>query len=461
LARFRYGLQALHRVSRHLAMVVLALASISVVGAAEPGSTGVDQTLYAFQGRVDGAFPFSNLIGDASGAIFGTVSVGGGRGEWQDCSGQGCGAVFKLTPGPSGYTETIVYGFAGPLNHDGTTPHDGVIEDANGSLYGTAADGGSKKPSGSGCGIVFKLTPAGSRYTERILYRFKGGNDGCEPYAGLVADSQGNLFGTTIAGGGSPNCTSGCGTVFELRPAGERYRERVLLAFDLTNGAVPYAGLIIDSKGVLYGTTSGGGDGCQQSNCGVVFSLSPRRAGGHASYAERVLYAFRGGSDGSGPLAAPMEDAGGALYGTTTAGGGTACNSNRGCGTAYRLTPVGSGYAETVIYSFSPPGKPEDGFFPESTLVVGKNGALYGTTLGGGSGPLCHCGTVFKLVSTPHGYVERIVHSFHGKRDGAFPFSGLLVKADGSLLGTTEHGGNGANKTCGFYGCGVVFDVTP
>jgi uncharacterized repeat protein (TIGR03803 family) len=188
-------------------------------------------------------------------------------------------------------------------------------------MYGTAT-----------CGVVFKLSPAG---TETVLYSFTGQPDGGNPEAGLVRDAAGNLYGTTAFGGSSTTCPAGCGTVFKLSPTGT---ETVLHSFTGPDGANPYAGLVRDAAGSLYGTTSSGGvksSACQggSETCGVAFKLSPTGT-------ETVLYSFTGGADGDVPYAGLIQDAAGNLYGTTAYGGANStCDPPYGCGVVFRLAP--------------------------------------------------------------------------------------------------------------------------
>lgn len=147
-----------------------------------------------------------------------------------------------------------------------------------------------------------------SQPTEQVLYNFKGGSDGAEPDASLVFDGAGNLYGTTYYGG-----ANGSGTVFELTPSKAGWTETVLHSFTGSDGALPSAGLILDGGGNLYGTTQAGG----AAGFGVVFELSPSRAG----WTETVLYSFTGGNDGRGPVGGVVFDSGGNLYGTTSGGG--------------------------------------------------------------------------------------------------------------------------------------------
>jgi uncharacterized repeat protein (TIGR03803 family) len=228
-----------------------------------------EQVLYRFAGPPnDGAMPVSGLLIDG-GELFGTTSVGGASSN---------GTVFRLRPatGGTGWTEEVLYAFKG--GSDGAFPTAGLIIDAAGALYGTTSQGGSNACQGAGCGTVFKLSPGASGYTETVLHRFTGGSDGIGPAAGLFADAKGNLFGTTIAGG--TGCfAAGCGTVFKLSPpaaGGNLWTENVVYRFrGGRDGERPAAGLVADKNGVLYGTTERGGTGCDDAGCGIVFKFVP------------------------------------------------------------------------------------------------------------------------------------------------------------------------------------------
>jgi uncharacterized repeat protein (TIGR03803 family) len=293
----------------------------------------------------------AGLIMDGSGNLYGTTEAGGA---------DNYGTVFKLTPGSGGsYTESVLYSFQGGTA-DGAYPQAGLIMDNSGNLYGTTEEGGTGSCSANGstigCGTVFKLTPgSGGCYTESVLHNFQGGtSDGADPWAGLIMDSNGDLYGTTTLGGasGGPGSCSGngsatgCGTVFKLTLGnGGSYTESVLHYFQggTSDGANPYAGLIIDSNGNLYGTSSGGGNAagttrsgtaCSGDSCGTVFRLAPGSGG---DYIESLVYSFKAGfSDGSYPDAGLIMDGSGNLYGTTTEGGTGVCTPF-GCGTVFEI----------------------------------------------------------------------------------------------------------------------------
>jgi uncharacterized repeat protein (TIGR03803 family) len=302
------------------------------------GSGGWTETvLYSFCSQAnctDGYGPLAGLIFDASGNLYGTTRDGGAYGY---------GTVFELTPtGGGGWTETVLHSF-NQNGTDGAYPYAGLTFDTAGNLYGTTAYGGPYDYFGGHPGTVFELTPtAGGGWTETVLYSFcsqANCADGLNPYAGLIFDSAGNLYGTTPVGG------QGHGTVFELTPtAGGGWTEQVLLNFNGTDGNYPTAGLIFDAAGNLYGTTYEGGSwtGCSDgpNGCGTVFELTPAAGG----WTQTVLHSFNNtGTDAHGylPYAGLIFDAAGNLYGTTTGGGsGSNCDPYFGCGTVFELTPV-------------------------------------------------------------------------------------------------------------------------
>jgi hypothetical protein len=291
---------------------------------------------------------------------------------------------------------------------DGMEPAAGLIFDASGNLYGTTLWGGVSHCLGGGCGTVFELSPAkNGNWALTVLHTFTSGVDGAYPYAELIFHG-GNLYGTTIEGGNSTcvdrnNEYIGCGTVFELRPhASGKWTERILHSFEDSDGAYPYAGLIFDASGNLYGTAFGGGihsAGCGGSGrgnpgCGNVFELT---RGTNGKWTEKVLHSFNF-KDGYNPFAGLIFDATGNLYGTAGAGGvGDGCNPY-GCGNVFELTPGANGkWTKKVLHSFADNGK--DGYYPGGIISDG-GGNLYGTTEAGGIYSDCNggCGTVFQVT---------------------------------------------------------------
>ena len=228
-----------------------------------------EKDLYAFTGGSDGSSSQANLIFDAAGNLYGTTGYGGTTG----CtSGYGCGVVFELAHGTKGWKESTLHRFSGDA--DGAYPFGSLLLDAAGNLYSTASAGGNNNdcalPLSSGCGVVFELVPSNGKWTENVLYTFKGQADGAGPYAGVISDSQGNLYGTTQAAG---NPTTPSGVVFELTHSGNKWTEKVLHSFSYGHGdgQSSIAPLMLGPGGYLYGATQGGG----ASNFGAVFTVTP------------------------------------------------------------------------------------------------------------------------------------------------------------------------------------------
>lgn len=333
-------------------------------------ATGHFSVFYAFTSILDGAQPYGSLIEDAAGNLYGTTKEGGDSLNY--------GAVFEVDS--TGH-ETVLHSFR--YTPDGGYPVAGLVMDTLGNLYGTTQSGGTY-----GNGTVYELTPqSGGGYSESILYSFGASPDGLYPDGTLLLDSAGNLYGTT-AGGGANCGLGGCGTVFELSPnGGGGWNEMILHSFTNSDGAMPYAGLIADSDGNLYGTTfAGGHDNCKTlgfDGCGVVFKLD-------ASGNETVLYAFTGLTDGAAPAGSLIRDAAGNLYGTTQYGGLAKCGPiSQGCGVIFKLGPRGH---ETILFTSN--GGP-GGALPVAGLITDGAGHAYGTASAGGD---AGDGTVFRIT---------------------------------------------------------------
>jgi uncharacterized repeat protein (TIGR03803 family) len=407
-----------------LLAIVLLLLSFAI----QPVQAQTFTVLYDFTNGTDGGIPAPTLIRDQAGNLYGTTSQGGGINYFNCNPPQGCGNVFKIDPRGQ---ETVLYDFKD--SPDGASPMAGLIRDAAGNLYGTTLLGGT-----SNSGAIFKVDKSGK---ETVLYSFTGGRDGGFPLAAVILDAAGNLFGTTSIGG-DLSCQvgqrTGCGVVFKLARTGKL---TVLHRFHGSDGADPFAGLVRDKSGNLYGTTSAGGTGCYDG-CGTVFKLDKT---GKLT----VLHVFTDGTDGAVPgWGALIQDAAGNLYGTTQWGGDLSCNNNgAGCGTVFKLDKAGK---ETVLYNFT---SGTDGGLPAGALVRDAAGNLYGTTSAGGD-LRCNggggCGTVFKLDKTGK---ETVLHSFEDNSDGTFPEAGLVRDASGNLYGTTSWDGH--------VNFGVVFKLTP
>ena len=308
-----------------------------------------------------------------------------------------------------------IYKFQG--RSDGAYPNS-VVADAQGNLYGTADQGGDKTCQ---CGIFYRLSPTGE---ETVLYRFTGGSDGAFPDSNLVWGADGNLYGATSEGGnGGCIADLGCGTVFRVTPDGI---ETTLYRFTGGHDGAEPSSLYIDTLGDLFGTATAAGAG--SCLCGTLFKLAPDGT-------FTILHEFKGGDDGSGPLGPLVPDANGDLFGTTSLGGGLC--TNFGCGTVFELTTDG---ALHILHAF---GK-FDGSRPAGSIVRDAAGNIYGSAAQDGpSGE----GLVFKL--TPDGS-ESSLHVFEGGTDGGFP-GGLSADAQGNLYGAALGG-----PTCD---CGTVFTI--
>jgi uncharacterized repeat protein (TIGR03803 family) len=322
------------------------------------------------------------------------------------------------------------YVFAG--GNDGSLPDTGLTADSGGNYYGATYAGGGTNCA-SGCGTVFEYSAAG---VETVLYAFQGGSDGWTLEGTLIEDRSGNFYGETLSGGNynGSNCdVYGCGTVFELKPGGNK-----ITLYDFQAGGDGYApdgGLIFDSAGNLDGTTDGGGGaGCGGYGCGTVFQIAPDGT-------DKVLYAFQGGSDGSGPVGLITDHAGN-LYGATVEG--RKCPPDNDCGTIFKLASDGT---KSLVYDFQ--GGPHDGRTPTAALIMDKAGKMYGTTFFGGTGckSVDGCGTVFEL--TPSGK-ETVLYEFVHSH-GSNPEGPLLLGKQGELYGTAGRGGK--------HNYGAVFEV--
>jgi uncharacterized repeat protein (TIGR03803 family) len=308
--------------------------------------------LHNFTGGTDGAFPDGSLVMDAAGNLYGTTTAGGPS---------NVGTVFEISA--KGH-EVVLHSFTG--KSDGATPQAALVRDAAGNLYGTTTAGGS-----NGNGTVFELaapTNGSGHWTESVLYSFGKGTDGAIPVAGVTFDTAGNLYGTTSAGG-----LYGFGTVFELRPLVSGWKEYILHNFqEGSDGGVPYAGVIFDAKGNLYGAATDGGLFGGEDGGGTVFKMTPSRSGWQFT----VLYQLAGWGI-SGSFRNLLLDASGNIYATTH------CDGLASAGTVYRLSPSAGGiWTYKSLYVFT---GGTDGLFSFSNLVFDLQGNLYGTVFAGGA----------------------------------------------------------------------------
>jgi uncharacterized repeat protein (TIGR03803 family) len=387
---------------------ILVVSSCGGGGASPPSPTVTAETLYSFGGTsTDAMGPSGVLFQGSDGNFYGTSDRGGlaecADGASSDPYYTGCGTVFKITPAGK---ETVLHSFAAAPG-DGTAPAV-LIQGSDGNFYGATAGGGANN-----AGTVFKLTPEG---VETILYSFKGGTDGAAAQ-GLIQANDGNFYGTT-AGGGANNA----GTVFRLTSEGV---ETILYSFSgrqdappegANDGANPIGQLLQGTDGNFYGVTALGGlqaPDVMDGTCGTVFEVTPEGV-------ETILHRFSG-PDGQSPAAGLIQGNDGNFYGTTTGG-------NTTFGTVFKVTPQG---VETTLYIFSP-SSPSTPFDPTNALTQGTDGNLYGTTSGGG---MNQGGTMFQL--TPEGAVA-VLYSFP-KTSG--PNTNLVQGSDGNFYGGTALNG--------------------
>ena len=346
-----------------------------------PQSSGwVLTPLYQFSGGSDGAAPYAAVVFGPDGSLYGTTGFGGVPNPACVTGGgfTGCGVVFNLKNTSGSWTESPIYDFCPsgqPPCSDGADPYGArLVFDQAGNLYGTTFNGGGGSCTGGvgGCGVVYQLTPSGGGWTESVLYAFNGGSDGAHPWAGVIFDQSGNLYGTTEFGGGSSNCPGGCGVVYELVPSQGSWTEKVLYTFqNQQDGAAPYAGLIFDQSGNLYGATTQGG----QHGGGTAFELTPSGEG----WSFQTLYAFTAYGSGiaGGPTASLVMDNAGNLYGAT-AGDGVYSD-----GAVFKLISAGGGWTYSSLHDLT---SNDDGRLPRSNLVFDQYGNVYGTAGGGADG---------------------------------------------------------------------------
>jgi uncharacterized repeat protein (TIGR03803 family) len=348
----------------------------------------------------------------------------------------GCGAVFELARNRNDWGFTVLYSFA--CRADGDFPFGGLVLDSAGNLYGTTLNGGDCATDYQGCGTVFQLTPSKGNWTKKTLHTFSAANskDGAYPYANLILDKTGNLYGTTAFGG-----AYGVGAVFKVSPKNGMWTEKVLHSFGNDNdGTVPIGPLIFDQAGTLYGTTTGGG----AYEYGTVFELIP---GTNGKWREKLLLSFDFQEDGC-PTGGLIFDAAGNLYGTSGGAVLGVCNP----GNVFQLTRGTNGKLK-VLYRF---GRSGDGEYPSAGLIFDAGGNLYGTTSYGGGGNGGGSGIVFKLSAKDEWKKEEVLHRFQPNGlDGTLPWAGSLILSTkaGKLYGTTLQGGK--------YGQGTIFEITP
>ena len=394
--------------------------------------------IHYFSGGADGAFPTASLTMDQAGRLYGTA-VEGGTYQGPQCTDFGCGVVFRMTHSSSGWVVTPVYTFPGsPTN--GIGPYAPVTVGPDGTIYGTTGDGPGCY---NGCGVVFRLTPPPTFCRTPL----------CPWHETVIHEFTGQGDGEAPGPGGltfdsaggiygttTQGGANGKGIVYKLTPSGNSWTEAVLYSFvGAGDGAQPQSGVILDNAGNLYGTTFYGGDlGCDFSQgCGTVFELTPSGSG----WTETTLYTFEMNTNiGNFPRSGLVFDASGNLYGTTPEGG-------THDGTVYELSPSNGSWTATALQQFMGNGGPLAG------LTMDAAGNLYGTTTASGA---YYQGSVFELKKQAGGWQFISLHDFD-ITDGDHPEGGVILDSSGNIFGTTSQGGAGS---C-YAGCGVIFEITP
>jgi|CZKJ01.1.fsa_nt_gi uncharacterized repeat protein (TIGR03803 family) len=392
----------------------------SIILCATLAQAATEKVLHEFSAQQHGALPIG-LVSDSHGNLFGATEYGG---EYN------LGTIFEFTPkADGGWTETVLHSFAG--GSDGGPSNPAV--DSAGNVYGVGSG------SYGGCNCVYKLARnANGLWIKTVIYTFQtsqGYTDGV-----LVADDAGNLYG-----GLSYYTTGSFSPVFKLTPSGDTWNETTLYTFSA--GAVSNStivGLVVDNSGNVFGTLSETATAPQ----GLVFELEPSSG----SWVETTLYTFAGGASGGVP-AGPLVLANGNVFGTTSSGGDTTCNSHTGCGVVYELVKATGGqWTQKVIDIFH--GDNVDN--PSSPSLGGFDGIgnLYGSSLTGGAGGCSQCGSVFQLTPSGSGaWKETFLWNF--TYPGIYYPNGVAVTPAGKVFGTTS-------TPFGFYYTqGSLFELTP
>ena len=421
-----------------VAMIALALGVVPSWAADKP-ATHPDSSLtvlHTFTNTPDCSQPNAALIKDSAGNMYGTTWQGGAY-EY--------GCVFELSPdGQGGWTYNVIYSLTG--GSDGAFPEAPLALDSQGNLYGTTVIDGVH-----GNGTVFEISKAndGSWYLNKS-YLFDN-SFGSKPFAGVTVDANGNVFGATHSDFGAGNAPYGA--IFQLTPNGNSWTGQALYVFpeDGLEGEYPDGTPIMDRAGNLYGTTNYGG----QYGDGTVYRLHPTGNG----WVLTTLHNFAGGtSDGKWPLGALMSDAYGNLYSTTSEGGPGSGPGGAGgifklsqWPTARQATSANGQWQITWLYWFTGGA---DGYGPIGPPAFDNAGNLYGT-----SGSPNGNGLIYKLTPSGTGWSESVPYTFTGGSDGSGPWSPPVFDNAGNLYGVTDTAGE---QGCGYVGegCGTVFKLT-
>jgi uncharacterized repeat protein (TIGR03803 family) len=425
------------------AFAVLALAGLT----SQHAAASTYKKLYSFCAQTncaDGGTPVAGLLRDPSGTLYGAALGGGPQGGIT-------GTVFALVPDGADWQYQVLYGFCSQAGcADGETPTAGLIEDAQGNLYGTTSGGGNRS------GVVFKLTHNAARtsWTQSVLYSFciaSGCPDGQAPnsvltYRGAASgapyDGTSPLYGTTELGGSTQG-----GVVYELTPgSGGGWTENVVYDFcpgsDCSTGHRPGGGLVMDGAGKLFVNATVGGDA---NDDGTMIELSAK----HGAWSVSRVYAFCAANkckDGENPSGQLLLDATGDVIGTTLTGG------RKGSGTVFKLSPKGrSKWKEQVLYSFCSERKCKDGAQPAGGVAMAGSGDLIGTASSGGNA--ANGGTVFSLGAGTLDTLYTFCRQDDSCSDGSDPLSGAIVDGSGNIFGATYQGGDA--------GDGAIFEITP
>jgi uncharacterized repeat protein (TIGR03803 family) len=406
--RYRPILAPFSQVKTISGVLSIFLATIIQLPAAQAQTFNV---IFSFTQNAIGAQPNAGVTLDSHGNVYGTNFF----------YGVGYGTVYKLTNRNGVWSPTVLYQFQGGM--DGANPASRVVFGPDGALYGTTSAGGGDSCRSSGCGTVFKLTPPPTicktsvcPWTETVLYRFTGGADGAVPeYGDLIFDNNGSIYGTTAGNYAS------FGSVYKLTNSGGHWTETTLWTFTGgSDGEFPEGGVIFDRAGNLYGSTNTG-----------VFELSPSNGG----WTETVIHTFDGMNEGFSSEAGVVFDSAGNLYGSTSIEG------PGGAGSIFEMTPSGGSWDLQIIH--------DGGQLVGTNLTFDAAGNLYGVRTTDRNDN----GEAFEMSLIDGSWTYTLLHTFSSGDQGAAPYDGMVMDANGNLWGTASIGGS--------HNYGLVYEITP